>query len=80
MEKLTRINALQGPRDGWVDGSLPSQTVQKIALLVRELLNHGLSGRGSGGLGAPAFRAALQDVSVMEQPIQHGTDSGNIAE
>jgi hypothetical protein len=47
---------------------------------VHELLGHLLSGRGGSGLGAPASRAALQDVAVMQQAIEHGTDSGNVTE
>jgi len=51
-----------------------------MAWRVRELLNFGLSGRGGGGLSAPASRAALQDVSVMQKAIEHGADSANVAE
>jgi hypothetical protein len=30
----------------------------------------------AAGLGAPAARAALENVSVMQQAVQHGGDSG----
>ena len=32
------------------------------------------------GLGAPAPRAALEHVAVMQQTIEHGADGGDIAE
>src|SRR5262249_37517935 len=32
------------------------------------------------GLGAPASRAALEQVAVVEQAIQHGTHGGDIAQ
>ena len=32
------------------------------------------------GLGAPASRAALEHVAVMQQAIEHGADRGDIAE
>ena len=42
------------------------------------LLSLGIS--GTAGFGAPAARAALENVSVMQQAIQHGGDSGTVAE
>jgi len=43
--------------------------------------SHGItsSGRG-GGLGAPTARAALEQVPVVEQAVQHGAHGGGIAE
>ena len=38
------------------------------------------SSRGGSGLGAPTARAALEQVSVVEQPVEHGADGGGIAE
>jgi hypothetical protein len=31
-------------------------------------------------LGAPASGAALEDVAVMQEPVEHGRDGGGIAE
>src|SRR5258708_518466 len=33
-----------------------------------------------GGFGAPAARAALENMPVMKKPIKHGTDSRGIAQ
>ena len=33
----------------------------------------------TAGLGAPTARAALENVSVMQQAVQHGGDSGTVA-
>ena len=32
------------------------------------------------GFGAPASRSTLEHVAVMEQPVEHGADRGDIAE
>jgi len=34
----------------------------------------------TAGFGAPTARAALENVTVMEQAIQHGGDSGAVAQ
>jgi hypothetical protein len=34
----------------------------------------------TAGLGSPAARAAFENVSVVQQPIQHGGDCGTITE
>src|ERR1700692_5038349 len=34
----------------------------------------------TAGFGAPTARAALEDVTVMQQAIQHGGDSGAVAQ
>jgi hypothetical protein len=39
-----------------------------------------LSIYGSGGFGSPALRSALEHVSVVKQPVQHGTHGSNVAE
>jgi hypothetical protein len=60
-----------------------STALRNISACVPSLncCSHGItsSGRG-GGLGAPTARAALEQVPVVEQPVQHGADGGGIAE
>jgi len=35
---------------------------------------------GGCDLGAPALGSALEDVAVMQQSIQHGSDGGDIGQ
>jgi hypothetical protein len=42
------------------------------------LLHLSLSFSKAAGFGAPTARAALENVSVMQQAIQHGGDSGAV--
>jgi len=43
--------------------------------------SHGITSSGArGGFGAPTARAALEQVSVVEQAVEHGADGGGIAE
>ena len=57
--------------------SLPGILIALFLLLLWVL---SLAFSVSAGFGSPAARAAFENVSVMQQSIQHGGDGGTIAE
>ena len=77
MVRLRRGRPLD-PRVATPPGVLCPASLSLLSLLLLLLLSLAFS--GAAGFGSPAARAALEHVSVVQQPIQHGGDGGAVAE
>jgi hypothetical protein len=67
-----------GSRVATPPGVLCPASLSLLFLLLLWVLSLAFSGTASPG--SPAARAAFENVSVMQQSIQHGGDGGTIAE